>query len=119
MKLQFIDNSGELNDATKKSIRRHAARGKNVGRKLSRQSRVRASTQDSSEQSSPENKESSDGSSSIDDELRSGSFDGWEIGRFVGNCFSASAFPIQPPTEEYPVFAQGMPFTHVMIRHTN
>lgn len=108
MKLQFIDNSGEIDDAAKKSIRRHAARGKNVGRKLSRHSRVRAATQDTSEQSNPANNEISDVNSSSDDEVRNGSLDAWQIDRFAGNCFSASAFPIQPPTEEYPIFAQGL-----------
>lgn len=119
MKLQFIDNSGEIDDATKKSIRRHAARGKNVGRKLSRHSRARASAQGTLEQGGLTNKDGSDGSTSSDDEMINASLDCWQIDRFAGNCFSASAFPIQPPTEEYPVFAQGMYCGYFFMMSTN
>ena len=43
MKLEFIQHSGPDLDATSKArIRRHAAKGKNVGRKITRPSRVKA-----------------------------------------------------------------------------
>lgn len=42
MEFTFIDNNGAIDNNTRSVIRRHAAKGQNLGRKITRPSRVKA-----------------------------------------------------------------------------
>ncbi|RFU75816.1 hypothetical protein TARUN_6431 [Trichoderma arundinaceum] len=42
MELLFVDNNGQIDNSTRSAIRRHAAKGLNLGRKITRPSRVKA-----------------------------------------------------------------------------